>query len=131
MGCPCASSKRTSGLSASRYAAASVAWSNVCKSVLKRNRDDQTGERRACSNLSKDAMRNLLFSGLAVSVIGNRQCALCGGEAQVDPEEWRQCAGLGMVLTAYGIPRAGSTRLRRLAHSLPGLALEESGVIRK
>src|SRR5260221_13486167 len=119
MGCPCASSKRTSGLSASRYAAASVAWSNVCKSVLKRNRDDQTGERRACSNLSKDAMRNLLFSGLAVSGIGNPQCALFGGEAPVDSEELRPCAGMGMVLNAHGNPPAGGTTVRPLGHRIP------------
>src|SRR5437870_5296295 len=99
MGCQCASSRRIGGLSASRYAAASIAWSNLCSSILNGNRDDQAGERRACSDLSKDATRNLLFGGQTVSVIGDALYAVAlpwlilsnGGNAQ----------DLGIVLTAY------------------------------
>jgi hypothetical protein len=96
-------------LSASRYAAASIAWSNLCRSVLNGNRDDPAGERRACSDHSKDATRNLFFGGQTVLVVGDALYAvvlpwliLSNGDNAQD---------LGIVLTAYGIPRAGSMLL--------------------
>jgi hypothetical protein len=96
-------------LSAPRYAAASIAWSNLCRSVLNGNRDDQAGGRRACSDLSKCATRNLLFGGQTVSVIGAVFYAVARPRLILSNGDNAQ--DLGIVLTAYGIPRAGSMLL--------------------
>jgi hypothetical protein len=92
----------------------------VCRSVLGGNRDDQAGERRACSDLSKYATRNLLFGGQTVSVIGDALSAVARPRLILSNGD--NAEALGIVLTTYGIPRAGSMRLGRLALGSPAPA---------
>jgi MFS family permease len=58
---------------------------------------------------SKDATRNLLFGGQTVSVIGDALYAVALLWLILSNRDNAQ--DLGIVLTAYGIPRAGSMLL--------------------
>jgi len=83
----------------------------------------------ACSDLSKDATRNLPFGEQTVSVIGDALSAVARPRLILSNGDNAQ--DLGIVLTAYGIPRVGSMRLGRLALGSPApAAISQTSLVR-